>query len=225
MNEELHKKIIDRVFPTDTLSIGELEEKYTARNLPDTAMVTRICPSPTGFMHLGGVYLSLICKKFADQTNGVFYLRVEDTDKKREVEGAKEIIYSSLKEYGLEYDENPTYGPYIQSERKDMYTAYAKYLFEKGDAYLCFCTDEELKTAAEEQERLKLKRGYYGKWAIWRNKSEEEVLAELDKNTSYVIRFKSHGNGGKTFIHHDLLRGTIELPENDMDVPLLKKEN
>lgn len=225
MNEELHKKIIDRVFPLETLSIGELEEKYPSRNLPDSAMVTRICPSPTGFMHLGGIYMSLICKKFSDQTNGVFYLRIEDTDKKREVDGAKEIIHSSLKDYGLTYDENPTYGPYVQSERKDIYTAYVKHLFSKGDAYLCFCTEEELKTAAEEQERLKLKRGYYGKWAVWRDAPLEKVIEELDKNTPYVIRFRSHGDGEKTFVHHDLLRGDIKLPENDMDVPLLKKEN
>ncbi len=224
MNEELHKKIIDRVFPLETLSIGELEEKYPSRNLPDTAMVTRICPSPTGFMHLGGIYMSLICKKFADQTNGVFYLRVEDTDKKREVEGAKEIIYSSLKEYGLNYDENPTYGPYVQSERKDIYTAYIKHLFQKGDAYLCFCTEDELKAASEEQEKLHLKRGYYGKWAVWRNKTNEDVLEELDKNTPYVIRFKSHGDGEKTFTHTDLLKGDITLPSNDLDIVIMKKD-
>ncbi|MBC7766888.1 glutamate--tRNA ligase [Arenimonas sp.] len=217
--------IIAKIFPKNLPSIDELEIKYSKRDLPSTAMVTRICPSPTGFVHLGTIYMSLICKKFADQTNGVFFLRIEDTDKKREVGGAKEIIYSSLKEYGLDYDENQTYGPYVQSERKDIYTAYTKYLFEKDDAYLCFCTDEELKATAEEQERLKLKRGYYGKWAVWRNKSEEEVLAELDKNTPYVIRFKSHGDGEKTFTHHDLLKGNVDLPENDMDVPLLKKEN
>ena len=225
MNIELTQKIIDRIFPQETLSIVELEEKYPKRDLPEGAMVTRICPSPTGFMHLGTIYASLLSKKFADQTNGVFYLRIEDTDKKREVEGTKEIIRSSLKDYGLVYDENPTYGPYVQSERKDIYTAYAKHLFTKGDAYLCFCTEDELKAASEEQEKLHLKRGYYGKWAIWRNKTDEEVLIELNKNTPYVIRFKSHGNGEKTFTHHDLLKGDITISENDLDVPLLKSEN
>ncbi len=224
MNEELHKKIIDRVFPLQTLSIGELEEKYPSRNLHETAMVTRICPSPTGFMHLGGIYMALICKKFADQTNGVFYLRIEDTDKKREVDGAKAIIYSSLKEYCLVYDEDPTYGPYVQSERKDIYTSYVKYLFSKGDAYLCFSSEEELKAANEEQERLKVKRGYYGNWAIWRNKTQEEVLAELDKGTEYSIRLKSHGDGEKTFIHTDLLKGEISLPANDLDIVIMKKD-
>lgn len=217
--------IINKIFPENLPSIESLEEKYLSRNLHATAMVTRICPSPTGFMHLGGIYMSLICKKFADQTNGVFYLRIEDTDKKREVGGAREIIHSSLKEYGLVYDENPTYGPYVQSERKDIYTAYVKHLFSKGDAYLCFSTEEELKAATEEQEKLHLKRGYYGEWAVWRNKTEEEVLKELEKGTPYVIRFRSHGDGEKTFIHPDLLKGDITLPENDMDVPLLKKDN
>lgn len=224
MNKELNKKIIERIFPENLPNIESFEEKYPSRNLPSTAMVTRICPSPTGFMHLGGIYMSLICKKFADQTNGVFYLRIEDTDKKREVEGAKEIIHSSLKEYGLVYDENPTYGPYIQSERKDIYTAYVKHLFSKGDAYLCFNTEEELKAATEEQEKLYLKRGYYGEWAVWRNKTEEEVLVELSKGTPYVIRFKSHCDGEKTFTHHDLLKGDITLPENDMDIVIMKRD-
>lgn len=224
MNSELTQKIVNKIFPENLPSIESLEEKYPSRNLPASAMVTRICPSPTGFMHLGGIYMSLICKKFADQTNGVFYLRIEDTDKKREVEGAKEIIYSSLKEYGLVYNENPTYGPYVQSERKDIYTAYVKYLFEKGDAYLCFCTEEELKSSSEEQERLHLKRGYYGSWAVWRNKTEEEVLIELSKGTPYVVRLKSHGDGEKTFTHTDLLKGDITLPTNDMDIVIMKRD-
>ncbi len=217
--------IINKIFPENLPSIQELEAKYPLRDLSPTAMVTRICPSPTGFMHLGTIYASLLNKKFADQTNGVFYLRIEDTDKKREVEGAKEIIHSSLKDYDLTYDKNPEYGPYIQSERKDIYAAYAKHLFSKGDAYLCFCTEDELKIATEEQERLKMKRGYYGKWAIWRDAPIEKVLAELSKGIPYVIRFRSHGNGEKTFTHKDLLKGDITLPENDMDVPLLKKDN
>jgi len=224
MNTELHKKILDRVFPLDVLSVGELEEKYPARDLPEGAMVTRICPSPTGFMHIGGIYMSLICKEFADQTNGVFYLRIEDTDKKREVEGAKQIIVDSLNEYGLTYDENPKYGPYVQSERKDIYTSYVKYLFEKGDAYLCFCSEDELKAMAEQQEALKVKRGYYGTWAKWRNATEEEVLAELDKNTEYSIRLRSHGDSEKTFVHKDLLKGEVNLPENDLDIVIMKKD-
>lgn len=217
--------IINKIFPENLPTIEELEEKYPKRNLTEGAMVTRICPSPTGFMHIGGIYMSLICKKFADQTDGVFYLRIEDTDKKREVEGAQEIIHSSLKDYGFVYDEDPTYGPYVQSERKEIYQAYAKHLFEKDDAYLCFCTEEELKLATEEQERLKMKRGYYGKWAVWRDAPIEKVLAELEKGTPYVIRFRSHGDGEKTFTHKDLLKGEVQLPENDMDVPLLKKDN
>ncbi len=224
MNSELTKKIIEKIFPEKLPTLEELEEKYPPRNLPDSAMVTRICPSPTGFMHLGGIYMSLLCKKFADQTDGVFYLRIEDTDKKRELQGAKEIIYSSLKDYDLLYDKNPKYGPYVQSERKDIYISYVKYLFSKGDAYLCFCTEEELKAATEKQEKLHLKRGYYGEWAIWRNKTEDVVLAELDKETPYIIRFKSHGDCEKTFIHHDLLKGNVSLPENDMDIVILKRD-
>ena len=218
------QELINKIFPENLPTIEELEEKYPPRNLPPTAMVTRICPSPTGFMHLGGIYMSLICKKIAEQTEGVFYLRIEDTDKKREVEGAKEIIHSSLKDYGFIYDEDTNYAPYVQSERKDIYTAYVKHLFAKGDAYLCFCTEEELKAATDEQEKLKMKRGYYGKWAIWRNKTEEETLSELEKGTPYVIRFKSHGDGEKTFTHTDLLKGEVKLPENDMDIVILKKD-
>lgn len=216
--------IINKIFLENLPTIQELEEKYPKRNLPESAMVTRICPSPTGFMHIGGIYMSLICKKFADQTDGVFYLRIEDTDKKREVDGAREIIYSSLKDYGFVYDEDPTYGPYVQSERKEIYQAYVKYLLEKGDAYLCFCTEEELKTATEEQEKQKLKRGYYGAWAVWRNKTMDEVLTELDKGTPYVIRLKSHGDGEKAFTHKDLLKGDITLPTNDLDIVILKKD-
>ncbi len=224
MDLDITKKIIDRVFPLNTATIGELEEKFPLRDLPEGAMVTRVCPSPTGFMHIGTVYMSLLCKRFAEQTNGVFYLRIEDTDKKREVEGAKQVIYDSLKEYDLTYDENPLYGPYVQSERKDIYTSYIKHLFEKGDAYLCFCTEDELKAATDEQENLKMKRGYYGKWAVWRDKTNEEVLAELDKNTPYVVRLRSHGDSEKTFAHHDLLKGEVNLPENDLDIVIMKRD-
>lgn len=221
----MNSEIINKIFPQSLKTPEELEALYPKRNLPESAIVTRVGPSPTGFMHLGSIYMSLICNRFADQTNGVYFLRVEDTDKKREVEGAQQIIIDALNDYSLTPDEGPghgDYGPYIQSERKDIYTSYVKYLLEKGDAYVCFSTEDEIKKANEEQESLNLKRGYYGKWAIWRDMSIEKVIAELEKGTPYIIRLKSKGNSEKTFIHHDLLKGDITLPENDLDMVLLK---
>ena len=221
----MNSEIINKIFPQTLKTPEELEALYPKRNLPEGAQVTRIGPSPTGFMHLGGIYMGLICSRFADQTNGIYFLRIEDTDKKREVEGAQKIIIDALDDYGLTPDEGPghgEYGPYIQSERKDIYASYVKHLLEKGDAYVCFSTEDEIKKAGEEQESLNLKRGCYGKWATWRDVSVEKVIAELEKGTPYIIRLRSKGNSEKTFIHHDLLKGNITLPENDLDTVLLR---
>lgn len=214
--------IINKIFPENLPTPEELEEKYPPRKLPEGAMVTRTAPSPTGFMHLGNVYSALIGEAFARQSDGVFYLRIEDTDKKREVEGAKQVIYDSFAEYNITFNQDIAYGPYVQSERKDLYISYAKHLFSIGRAYLCFCTEEELKAANEEQEKLNIQRGYYGKWAIWRDADQSKVLEELNKNTSYIIRFRSEGDSGKTFTYTDLLKGEITLPENNLDIPLLR---
>jgi glutamyl-tRNA synthetase len=221
----MNSEIINKIFPQSLKTPQELESLYPKRDLPKDAMVTRIGPSPTGFMHLGGIYMGLICSRFSDQTDGIYFLRIEDTDKKREVDGAQKIIIDALNDYGLTPDEGPgkgDYGPYIQSERKDIYASYIKYLLEKGDAYVCFSTEDEIKKAVEEQESLNLKRGYYGKWATWRDASFEKVMLELEKGTPYIIRLKSKGDSNKTFIHHDLLKGDVSLPENDLDTVLLR---
>ena len=223
----MNQDIINKIFPNITETPENIEARYTKRNLPEGAMVTRIGPSPTGFMHLGGIYMGLICERFAHQTKGVYFLRIEDTDKKREVDGAQKIIIDALDEYRLTPDEGPgygDYGPYIQSERKGIYQTYAKSLLEKGDAYVCFLTEDEIKSTAEEQEKENLKRGVYGKWAIWRNKTEIEVLENLNQGLSYVIRLKSKGDSTKYFTHHDLLKGDVSLPENDLDMVLLKQD-
>ncbi len=213
-------EIINKIFPNTLKTPEEIESLHIKRNLPEGAMVTRIGPSPTGFMHLGGIYMGLICERFAHQTGGVYFLRIEDTDKKREVEGAQKIIIDSLNEYHI----NPDEKPYIQSERREIYQAYVKSLLEKGDAYICFLTEDEIKSIAQEQEKENLKRGIYGKWAIWRDKTEGEVLENLNKGLSYVIRLKSKGDSTKHFTHHDLLKGDVSLPENDLDMVLLKQD-
>ncbi len=223
----MNTEIINKIFPNITKTHADFEAQYPKRDLKDDAWVTRVGPSPTGFMHLGGIYMSLICKRFSAQTEGVFYLRVEDTDKKREVDGALDIIINSLKDYDLNPDESldeGKYGPYIQSERKEIYQTYVKNLLENNKAYICFLTEDEIKRIAEEQEKENLKRGIYGKWAIWRDKTDEEVLKNLNDNKSYVIRLKSNGDENKTFTHHDLLKGDVNFTENNLDIVILKQD-
>ncbi|OQB44533.1 MAG: Glutamate--tRNA ligase [Parcubacteria group bacterium ADurb.Bin159] len=210
----------------------EIFKRYPKRKLPQGAMVTRIAPSPTGFMHIGSIYTALISERFAHQTNGVYFLRIEDTDKKREIKDAYKIIIESLDKFNLSPDEGEdingkekgNYGPYRQSKRKEIYKAFIKYLIEIGRAYPCFCTEEELEEMRREQEKLKVRTGYYGKWAKWREADEEMVKKMLVKNKPYVIRFKSLGNNKNKFIHNDLIKGWLELPENDLDVVIMKSD-
>ncbi len=232
-NPELQKKIVEAVFSSEALlTPEELEKKYPERKLSPEAMVTRVGPSPTGFMHIGGIYMALISERFAHQTDGIYYLRIEDTDRKREVEGARKIIVDSLHNFELDPDEGEridglehgNYGPYCQSERKDIYGSYIKSLLTTGDAYLCFCSEEELETMQKMQETLGARRGYYGPWAKWRDVPQEDILDELSKGTPYVIRFKSQGDPDKTFIHHDLLKGDVVLSENDLDAVIMKSD-
>ncbi|MFA5075139.1 MAG: glutamate--tRNA ligase [Candidatus Babeliales bacterium] len=226
----MKKEIINKLFPEEILSISEIEKKYPPRKLKEGAMVTRFAPSPTGFMHLGGLYSGLISERFAHQTDGIFYLRIEDTDQKREVEGATELIINSLNYYGLVADEGPTlsgkeigyYGPYKQSERGEIYKAYVKKLLEKDLAYPCFCSPEELEEIRLNQESKSIRTGYYKEYAVWRNKSELDILHALEQNIPFVIRFKSHGNFDNKIIAQDILRGTRELSENDQDIVILK---
>ena len=226
-----YKELADKIFP-NVKEIAYYEEKYKKRDLPEGAIVTRYAPSPTGFVHLGSLYQVVIAKKVAKQTNGVFFLRIEDTDQKREVENGVTGILQSLKDFGLEPDEGMTdeihekgnYGPYKQSLRKDIYEAYAKYLLEQGKAYPCFATPEELEEMRQKQEAAKIRPGYYGVWAKYRNLSVEEAAEKIDKGESYIIRLKSPGREDRKIKHHDLIKGNVDFPENDQDIVIIKAD-
>ena len=226
-----YKDLANLIFP-EAKDINYYEEKYPERNLPEGAIVTRYAPSPTGFMHIGGLYQALIAIKVSKQTNGVCFLRVEDTDQKREIEnGVKEII-KSLKDFGLEPDEGMisenedkgNYGPYKQSQRKEIYQAYAKYLIEQGKAYPCFCTPEEGEKIRAKQEAAKVRPGYYGVWAKCRHVTVEDAIQRIQNDEKYIIRFKSPGREDKKIKHHDVIKGNVDFPENDQDIVIIKAD-
>ncbi len=226
-----YKELADLIFP-NAKEISYYEEKYPERNLEEGAKVTRFAPSPTGFVHIGGLYGSAIDKKIAKQTNGVFILRIEDTDQKREIENGVEQIVSSLNDFGIIPDEGMTgenteigdYGPYKQSERKEIYEAYAKSLIEKGLAYPCFCTPEELDEIRKKQEAAKIRPGYYGVWAKYRNLPVGEAIEKIKSGEKYIIRFKSQGREDRRIKHHDVIKGNIDFPENDQDIVIIKAD-
>lgn len=223
---------IDKIFPNTLPTVEEIEAKYKRRNLDDGAKVTRIAPSPTGFMHIGGIYTALICERVAHQSNGVFFLRIEDTDTKREVEGATELICSSLANYGIIPDEGfdatgrefGDYAPYKQSARKEIYQAYIKKMLETGLAYPCFATPEELEKVRHEQEVSGARPGYYGRWAKYRDYPIEKVEEKLASGTPFVIRFKSNGSYNNKVVIQDGLKGKINFPENDLDIVIMKSD-
>ena len=226
-----YKDLANLIFP-DVKEISYYEKKYPERDLPEGAIVTRFAPSPTGFVHIGGLYQSLIARKLASQTNGVFFLRVEDTDQKREVEnGVKEIV-TSLKDFGLEADEGMisdkegkgNYGPYKQSQRKEIYQAYAKYLIEQGKAYPCFCTPEDVEEIRAKQEAAKIRPGYYGVWAKCRTVTVEDAIKRIQNGENYIIRFKSPGREDRKIQHHDVIKGKVDFPENDQDIVIIKAD-
>lgn len=223
-----NKDLAELLFPDVTKTIEDYEKMYPERNLEEGAYVTRFAPSPTGRLHMGSLFASFVPEVFARQTNGVFILRIEDTDSKREIENGTELILSDLKDNDYKIDENPidggTYGPYIQTERKEIYRTFAKHLVAIGRAYPCFCTEEDLAHMREEEESRKERIGYYGKHAKCRNLTYEEVKAHLDKGDKFVIRLKSFGDFNKKLIFKDLIKGTIALPENDLDQVLLKSD-
>ena len=224
-----YKELADLIFP-DAKDISYYEEKYKKRNLPEGAMVLRVAPSPTGNVHIGTIYQALIDQKVAKQTGGVFYVRIEDTDQKREVEGGIEQIINSLKDFDIQTDEGMIseteskgeYGPYRQSLRKDIYQAYAKYMLEQGKAYPCFATQEELEEMRAKQEAAKVRTGYYGVWAKYRTLSLEEAAEKIKAGEPYIIRFKSQGREDKKIKHKDVIKGNVEFPENDQDVIIIK---
>ena len=226
-----YKDLANLIFP-DAKEISYYEEKYPERDLPEGAIVTRFAPSPTGFVHIGGLYQGLIARKLANQTNGVFFLRIEDTDQKREVENGIIGIVNSLKDFGFEPDEGMisenegkgNYGPYKQSQRKEIYQAYAKYLIEQGKAYPCFCTPEDVEEIRAKQEAAKIRPGYYGVWAKCRTIPVEEAMKKIQNGESYIIRFKSPGREDRKIQHHDVIKGKVDFPENDQDIVIIKAD-
>ena len=226
-----YKDLANLIFP-DSKDISYYEEKYPRRELKEGAIVTRFAPSPTGFVHIGGLYQSLIAKTVANQTGGVFFLRIEDTDQKREVENGVTDIVKSLKDFGLEPDEGMIseteekgeYGPYRQSKRKEIYQAYAKYLIEQGKAYPCFCTPEEVEGIRQKQEAAKIRPGYYGVWAKCRHLTVEEMVEKIKNGEKYIVRFKSPGREDRKIKHKDVIKGNVEFPENDQDIVIIKAD-
>ena len=223
-----YKELADLLYPDVTMSIDDLEKKYPKRDLPDHSEVCRFAPSPTGRMHLGNLFASFMPEVFAHQSNGVFILRIEDTDDKRAIENGINLIFNDLRAYNYQIDESPLtggeYGPYIQTQRKDIYKVCAKYLVSIGRAYPCFCSEEDLNVMREKQEKCKERIGYYGKYAKCRNLSIEEVKKHLDNGDKFVLRLKSIGDFEKKIVYTDLVKGRLELPENDIDQVLVKSD-
>ena len=223
-----YKELADLLYPDVTMSIDDLEKKYPKRDLPDHSEVCRFAPSPTGRMHLGNLFASFMPEVFAHQSNGVFILRIEDTDDKRAIENGINLIFNDLRAYNYQIDESPLtggeYGPYIQTQRKDIYKVCAKYLVSIGRAYPCFCSEEDLNVMREKQEKCKERIGYYGKYAKCRNLSIEEVKKHLENGDKFVLRLKSMGDFEKKIVYTDLVKGRLELPENDIDQVLIKSD-
>lgn len=224
------REVAALIFDDVEKEAAEIEAAYPRRNLKEGACVTRFAPSPTGYMHVGGLYAALVSWRMAAQSDGVFYLRIEDTDAKREIEDGIGQIVSALHQYGIEFDEGPfepergVYGPYIQSHRKQIYRAYVKRLMEEGGAYPCFCTEEALAAIRKEQEEKKEDMGYYGEYAACRKLSPEEAYERVKRGDKFVVRLRSNGDKEKKAVCHDLIKGDIELPENINDVVLLKTD-
>jgi glutamyl-tRNA synthetase len=216
--EQETKKRITKIL-TEGLNVPlveTLESRYPARKISGSAEITRFCPSPTGFVHIGAIFTALACQYIAKQSGGKYIMRIEDTDKKREVEGAKELISQQLAVFGLAPDEGlqadgttkGDYGPYVQSERREIYLAYALDLLKKGRAYPCFASPEELQNAIKDQQTKKIRPGYYGEWALWRDRSDADINKALDFNQKFVLRFKSQGSHTKRIEFDDVLKDT-----------------
>ena len=226
-----YQALADLLFPNVTDTPEVLEERFPLRNVPEGAVVTRMAPSPTGFVHLGNLVQGMISERMAHQSGGVLFLRVEDTDAKREVPGAVEVLIDSLKHYNILFDEGAThtgdngiYGPYRQRQRAAIYHVYAKKLVSEGQAYPCFATEEELAAMREQQEANKETTGYYGKYAIWRDRDIEEIKAQIAAGNPWVLRFKSTGSIENQFKFDDLVKGKLTITENDVDHVLLKSD-
>lgn len=223
------KELADFIFPNITKTPIDYEKLYPPRNLNEGAKVVRFAPSPTGFMHIGNMMSATINYVLARSSNGVFFLRNEDTDQARTVEGAVDFIHHILGFYHISPDEYEyqgkvvgEYGPYIQSERIDIYHAFVKHLISIGRAYPCFLTQEEIDEIREYQTKAKKRIGIYGRYAKYRDLIPEDAIEKIKNGEKFVIRFKSEGDYNKKFIFDDLTKGKIEFPENDLDVPIMK---
>ena len=226
-----YQALAQLLFPDVTDTPEDLEARFPLRNVPEGAVVTRMAPSPTGFVHLGNLVQGLTSERMAHQSGGVLFLRVEDTDAKREVPGAVEVLINTLKHYGIHFDEGATmdgdngiYGPYRQRQRAAIYHVYAKKLVSEGKAYPCFCTEEELAAMREKQEANKETTGYYGKYAMWRDRSLEEIQEKLQAGAPWVLRFRSTGSVENQFKFDDLVKGKLTITENNVDHVLLKSD-
>ena len=226
-----YQALADLLFPDVHETPEAVEQRFPPRQLPEGSVVTRMAPSPTGFVHLGNLVQGLTSERMAHQSGGVLFLRVEDTDAKREVPGAVEVLIKTLKHYGISFDEGATmegdkgiYGPYRQRQRAEIYHVFAKKLVSEGKAYPCFCSEEELTAMRETQEANKENTGYYGKYAIWRDRSMEDIQAQLDAGNPWVLRFRSTGSIENQFKFDDLVKGKLTITENDIDHVLLKSD-
>ena len=226
------EKLANLMFKDELKTPEYYLEKYPKRNLKEGARVVRYAPSPTGFQHIGGVYAALINERLAHQSEGIFYLRIEDTDQKREVEGAIEDTIATMHNFGMEFDEGMTgeetskgeYGPYRQSQRREIYHTFAKKLVEDGLAYPCFCTPEELNEIREKQMAEKITPGYYGEYAVYRNFPVEEAIKKIENGEEYIIRLKSPGKEENRVEFHDLIKGDVSFPENVQDIVIIKSD-
>lgn len=228
---EKFKELSNLMFPEINKTVEDLEKRYPKRDIEGA--VTRFAPSPTGFLHTGALFTSLVNKRIAQQTNGVFYLRIEDTDKKREVEDSVSLLTAEMKKFGItpqegvmsDTEEVGNYGPYTQSKREEIYKICAKHLVSLGLAYPCFCTSEMLNVTREMQEKNKQIPGYYGVYARCRNIPVEEMIERVKSGEKYIVRMRSTGNHLKKVSFIDLIRGKIEIAENDQDIVIIKSDN
>ncbi len=228
-----YDKLAQLLFPDVKNTPEFYEEKFPYRKLPSKAQVTRMAPSPTGFIHLGNLYSALADERIAHKKGGIFYLRIEDTDEKRKVDGAVDTIIQTLRYFDIEFDEGAgfdddaaqnAYGPYFQRQRVEIYHTYAKSLVQRGLAYPCFCTEEELDKVRQHQEQEKELTGYYGKYAACRSLTLEAIEQNLSAHKPYVLRLRSQGSPDREIIFKDSIKGEVKLPENIHDIVLLKKD-